>query len=597
MDSPQNDVDPPQADCAQCTSDVPLGESQGPAEGMSATSRDGRRPLRISVLLVGSLTLGVLAALTPRYETNDDAGMNAIVAGHGLVDRPDEHLLFSNVLIGSGLKSLYQVAPQIPWYGGFLFVTGCLSLGAICFVCLRQDSSEWKVGMIGVFLWVAGIPALTQLQFTRIGFLAGLAGLLLLTGALRAPGAARQKWLAIPFLVTGGLIRYDALRLVCVVLFPVIAWIVWRARMQKSARVAVLILVACITLSYGANSFNTWYYQWDAGWRDYYPFSARRVEFIDYGHVEYNPQTAEAFASAGWLPIDLQMLRNWAFLDRERYNSRSLQTILDALPVSNWQPPRPWHTLINRLAADSELWGLLACGAACLAILATDRAARFVPLACYGVAGITCIFLYRNLHLPPRVYCPVFSGCAIAAIAFSAGPRSFGKRRAWAESAFGRYLALALVGAVVVWRAGAIWHSNANFLSYHKEAVQMMKQLAPKPNQLFVVWAGDFPLEYVTLPLESQSLSRDFKVLDLNWTLGFSKPRTDEFHVTDLISIVRRGDGTFLVCQRSQTELLSAYIRVHYGVELKYRVAFAHHALYDSAVYQVTIAGAAPRSP
>jgi hypothetical protein len=322
-----------------------------------------------------------------------------------------------------------------------------------------------------------------------------------------------------------------------------------------------------------------------------------RFEFVDFGHVEYNAKTAPAFAAAGWQPIDLLMMRNRAFLDRDRYNYQSLQTILDVLPSADWKPPRPWQALVARLAGDGELWGLLAFGAACLAILATDRTARYVPLACYAVTGVTCFLLYQQKHLPPRVYCPAVSGCAIIAIVFAAGPRSFGKRRAWADSAFGRRVALVIVGALVVWRAAAIWRSNANFLSFHKDAVEMMKELAPKPNQLFVVWAGDLPLEYLMLPLQSRSLPPDFKALDLDWTYGFSKRRMEQFSVTDLMSIVRRGDGTFFVCRKDQTELLSAYVRAHFGVDLKYRVAFAHHALYDNVIYQVSVAGATPRAP
>ena len=62
--------------------------------------------------------------------------------------------------------------------------------------------------------------------------------------------------------------------------------------------------------------------------------------------------------------------------------------------------------------------------------------------------------------------------------------------------------------------------------------------------------------------------------------------------------MTRRGDGTYFICQKDQIELLSAYLRAHDGVELKYQVAFAHHALYDSAVYVVKDRGGnAVRNP
>ena len=117
------------------------------------------------------------------------------------------------------------------------------------------------------------------------------------------------------------------------------------------------------------------------------------------------------------------------------------------------------------------------------------------------MTGVTCLLLYQRFHLPPRVYCPAFSACAIAALFFSEGLRSFGKRPAWVESPWGRPLALTLIGALIAWRSVATFRSNANFLSLHRETVHILEGLAPKPNQLFVVWGSSFPYEFLALPL------------------------------------------------------------------------------------------------
>ena len=555
-----------------------------------------RQPLLISLILVGSLALGVLAALTPHYETNDDAAMNAIAAGRGFVDRPDEHLIYSNVLIGLALKSLYAVAPQIPWYGGLWFLTACLSLLAICFACLRNDLSEWTLGLTGTFLWMAGVPVLTQLQFTRIAFLAGLAGLLLLASGIRTPGGSLHSWFAIPLLLIGALIRIDAFRLVFVVLSPVVLWMLWRAWSQKNARYGIVILAACLAFGIGAAQYNRSYYGRDAAWQAFFPFNALRVELMDFDRAEYNEQTAAAFNEAGWLPVDVQMLRNWAFLDQDRYNSQKLQAILNAAPSTNWQSPRPWLALTQQMAADSELWGLLACGVAALAILAIGRSVWIIPLACYVVTIVACLLIYRFMHLPARVYCPAFAGCAVTVIVLSAGRHQPGRPARWLEMPFGRYLALAAIGSVIVWRGAAIWRSNANFVSYHASAVQMLKGLAPKANQLFVIWAGDFPFEFVTLPFDRQALPADFKVMTMGWTTGFTRLRMHELGARDLISLVRQSGQTYFICEKADTELLGAYFRAHYGVGLKDHVVFAHPALYDSAVYQLSVDGTPPRS-
>src|SRR5580704_14069803 len=102
------------------------------------------RPL-IAVLMTAGIVVATLAIFTPRFETNDDAGMNAIVAGRIFVDRPDEHLIYSNVLIGMGLKGLYQATPNVPWYGGYLFLTASLSLAAVAYVFLGPRVSMLDV--------------------------------------------------------------------------------------------------------------------------------------------------------------------------------------------------------------------------------------------------------------------------------------------------------------------------------------------------------------------------------------------------------------------------------------------------------------------
>ncbi len=45
---------------------------------------------------------------------------------YGNIDGPDEHLMYTNIIIGVILKRLYEVTPFIPWYGSDLF-TGTVS--------------------------------------------------------------------------------------------------------------------------------------------------------------------------------------------------------------------------------------------------------------------------------------------------------------------------------------------------------------------------------------------------------------------------------------------------------------------------------------
>jgi hypothetical protein len=551
------------------------------------------------LLVVGPFVGATLLAFTPRYETNDDVGMNASVAGRLGFSRPDEHLLFSNVLIGLALKKCYAVFPGVPWYGGYLFVTAALSLAAICYVCLSQRGFAWNWLLIATFLLVAGIPFLVELQFTRVAGVAALAGLLLLAGAVRRMRIGWQTGLAAVFLIVSGLVRYESFFLVCLVLSPVIVWMFWSIRRWFAAWVPCAVLIACAALVFAGHRFDAWYYDSDPQWKDFHRFNALLAEFTDFGHVDYTPETAPVIESVGWLPIDYLLLQNWACLDRDRFNVQTLGSVVDTIAARSHKPTKPLLDLIQQLAQDSEFLGLLALGAAGLATLSFDKAARFVPLACYGVAAAVCVLLYEYLRLPARVYCPVFAACAVTPIVFASGPRSFGRYGPWTESVPGRRLILLLMVALFVWRGSAMWQANAEFREDHRQAALMMKELAPRPTQLYVVWAASFPYEYLVLPFESHSLPRDFKVLGLDGRVQTppTLERMQEFGITDLNSIARRGGGTYLICERLPANMLRVYLQAHYGMKVVYYLSYSNTMLGAGAVWQMKIEDPAPHAP
>lgn len=575
------------------------GQGQEPENAASWFAALSRRPLLVSLVVVGLFVTGTLCAFTPRYETNDDVGMNASVVGRLGFSHPDEHLLYSNVLIGLALKRCYAVFPGVPWYGGYLFVTAALSLAAICYVCVAQEGAAWKWLLIATFLLVAGIPFLIELQFTRVASLAALAGLLLLAASVRAERNGWQTGFAVAFLVVAGLIRFESVLLICLVLSPVIAWMLWRIRHWFAAWVPCVALVGCVAVGFATYRFDAWYYARDPDWKDLHRFNALLNEFVDFGHVDYTAETAPVIKAVGWLPIDYLMLQNWACLDRDRFNVQTLQAVLDGLPPRSFRPTRSLSELFNRLIQDSELLGLWALGVAGLVTLSITRSARFVPLACYAVTVLAGIFLYEYLHLPARVYCPAFAACALLPIVFSAGPRLLGRHGDWTESTLGRRVILLLVVGLFVWRGSAMWQANAEFRADHNQTVQMINELAPRPNQLYVVWAASFPYESLVLPLESDSLPRDFKVLGLDGRAQTppTRERMKEFGVTDLMSIARRGAGTYLICERLPANMLRVYLEAHYGVKVVYYLRYSNTLLGAGAVWEMKTERTPPRTP
>ncbi len=526
--------------------------------------------------------------------------MNAIVAGRMFVDRPDEHLLFSNVLIGVGLKGLYQAAPNVPWYGGYLFLTASLSLAAVAYVCLQPRISTLDVCLTAVILCLVGAPFLIVLQFTRVAFLATLAGLLLLAGIVRDGKAARHAIWALPFLLAGALIRFDSLILAVLVLSPLAGWMLWQARSQAGARGAIAVLAVTTAVGFALVGLNNWYYARDEAWRDFYKFNALRVAFTDYGRAEYNKVTAPVFSKVGWTRADVDLLREWCFLDRERFNIQTLQTVLDGLALQERATePRSWNEFAEILFGNTEVLALWACGAIFLFALKSVGSARFVCVGCYLVACVSCVYLYHDLHLPARVFCPVFAACAVVIVALSAGPRSIASASPWTRSVVARTTIAILIAALLCWRGTVTLVENSNFLRLHSQAEDLMRRLNPRRDQLFVVWGAEFPYEHVILPLKSEGRETNFKVLGLGVLTAtpFTTRRLEEFGVSDLYSILRRRRGFFFISNKAENGTLASYFRDHYRLRIAGAIALAHPALEPAAVYSLAISGIAPVRP
>jgi hypothetical protein len=586
-----------EADLAHRTPVGPANQVQERDAPGSPAAQAGKR-LLIAVSMTAVIVVGVLAIFTPRFETNDDVGMNAIVAGQMYFDRPDEHLLFSNVLIGLGLKGLYQTAPNVPWYGGYLVLTAAVSLAAVAYVCLRPQVSKFDIGLTAVFLCLAGAPFLIVLQFTRVAFLATLAGLLLLVGVVRDAKPARHALWAIPFLMAGALIRFNSFLLAIFVLSPVLGWMLWRARSQTGARGALAVLGGAVIAGFALLSFNNWYYAWDEAWRDFYQFNALRVAFTDYGRAEYNEVTAPVFTKVGWTRADVNLIREWCFLDRARFNIQTLQTVLDGLASQERATtPRPWRELAEILCADTEVLALWACGAIFLLALRKQSSARFLSVGCYFLTSGLCIYLYRDLHLPARVYCPAFAACAAVILALSAGPRSIGKA-SWTAGLASAAIVV-LLGALLLWRGAVMFKENGAFLAAHGQAEDLMKRLKPRPDKLFVLWGSEFPYEDLFVPLSWESPNREFKVLGLSSLAAtpFTTARLKEFGLSDLYSILRRQKGIYFISNKGENGVLATYFRDHYRLRIGGAAVLNHPLLYPAAVYSLAITGMSPAPP
>jgi hypothetical protein len=404
------------------------------------------RPFVVTIPIAVVPILLSVFVFAPRYESNDDATMNLLSAGLVYIDQPDEHLLFTNVLIGLALKSLYSRAPDVPWYGLYQLVTLTAAATAIVYALLRVNSSIRQGVVALLFVIVAVVPCVVELQFTKTAFLASFSGMLLLLAPLRAPVPLPRVCdvLGFALVIWGSLIRSESLFLALAMVAPVAlaAAIATPVRAAWRAVPLALALAVCVAL----NQFNAEYYARGDGWQEFYASNALRAEFTDYGHYLYTPETSHAFHAAGWTEADYWMMCNWFLADRDRYSLTRMRQIAATVPRA---PPRALATVADEIVQNLPRfpqWIVLMLAVPCAAMLQAEGWRSWIlQVVLFVLPYALTLVLGAYFYLPFRIVFPLFAG-ALAAAALR--PAREERGRAAAVDSISAEIASAPPGAV-----------------------------------------------------------------------------------------------------------------------------------------------------
>ncbi|MBN69234.1 MAG: hypothetical protein CME32_08155, partial [Gimesia sp.] len=243
-------------------------------------------PARCALGVVICLFGLTLLLLTPTYDTNDDPVMALVASGYGTVEGPDEHLLYSNVLLGFILKQLYTVAPLVPWYGCYLLLTQFVAHWLLLYAILLLKRNRFTVFSYLFFYLGVGVYFLSHLQFTTTAFMIGLAGLSLILVSLfqdqRGGHLPWLKWEGAACLIYASLIRYASLQMLCLASLPLIVIAGWKLGRSVPLKPYLLPATLAICGVLGAQYYDRQYYQQDEAWRDFLPYHSVTASLINY---------------------------------------------------------------------------------------------------------------------------------------------------------------------------------------------------------------------------------------------------------------------------------------------------------------------------
>jgi hypothetical protein len=575
----------------------------------------------LAVLLLQSL---VLVAFRPSYETNDDVFMTMIASGQGFCPAPDEHLLFTNVLVGHALKSLYTAWPAVPWYGCYLLTIHYLGQVAVLYCALtagrwqapprnRDDaratasprsvdsesrSKHVRISLYLIYFVIVELPMLNALQFTTTAFLAAQAGLFLLWLAACRRHAVPQAPVVGPvsagavLLLIGGLVRFESLLMALLVTAPLGLALMrysWRRTLLPSAgAAAIAALLILLATVYDQGS-----YQQDPRWSNFFAYNELRVKFNDYQWTSYSPETASVFSAVNWSKNDHEMIARWFFDDPQVYSEENLRAIVTAYP---WKSAR--LTLGYGWQAFRKVFGDRSVCAVLLVLpffyFRCDRnqSGRRIVLGCVAMAFALVVFLtWNNKLLPPRIYFPLLSVPLAMALLFptrlakttvpstaaSAVPNLAGLvnslRRLFAWNAPSRG-ARAVVVMLVVGVAVGSYRQVRRSVRVHRErhALQaFLDEQRPFGRNLVVCWGPALPFEFLS-PLDNLSSWSGLPLVNLVWTqrTPWQEATKARFGISNLPEAICQRDDVLLVANRADLDLFETFAKEHFGADVEF---------------------------
>lgn len=526
------------------------------------------RPLAAAVAVTALLSALTWIVHVPVLEI-DDVLYWMIVAGFGVSPVPDEHIWVNHFIPGQALAALYRTSPGGPWYGLFVAVPALAGEAAILYALIR------KLGAPGLLLgvlqyFVLDLFFIAHLQHTMVSARVALAGVLLVLVA--ADATTQRERLAllagtVALFVTATFVRPDPLWLVLALGAPALG--VATLVHGRTAVVPIAGVVLGAAVSFGLVKLDRAYYANDPVWRDFSPgFHPLRQPLIE-GRVPivYDDTTRPFFEALGWTEDDLFLLHSWFYVDDETFTDEKLRAVTARFP-------RPWTPLahvwqqLGWIGADERVAGTAAL--ALLLLVGLSRRGFVVAAGSAAAALILLVYLLNFEKAPPdRVYLP-----AIAALLTLTAAHADPRRILPAPVVRGRYgrnnarwilvvLALA-TGAGAIARASRAGHAARE--GNHALKADLAR-LAPRPEQLYVVWGDQFPYEHL-LPFEDPAWARDLKLLQAGalHTTPINAAQRRAHGVGDIYRALVERAEVFLIAGEAHARRLARAIERHRGL-------------------------------
>lgn len=369
----------------------------------------------LSALLVVALVMAATYLCSDVvFQTNDDNGI-VVAASGGVTGEPYAGNGLTSYLYGALLSGLYGLFSGLPWHSVILTAAQILSLIAILrslfYICHQKHIHMlWGiVAFLGLYVGI-GVKFMVRLQFTATpGYCAAALAALLWT--LPEGRRARRFACGIGFglMAFALLLRFKGGLLVLPV--PLMMGAVKVIKKDRASKSIILVLAASLIfagLSYGADQIL--YRINEKGWEEQAAFDEASAILLDYNNTDEAYALAEKVTD--WSPELIRCIRNWNLLIDERFNTKNLTALAQAIEAH--QTPPAIFEVIKKTGSIIRRYQEFAWNALAFALLGLAAFISFIrarrgwdTLLLIGLAGsmaaVIAWFYGIQNRLPDRV--------------------------------------------------------------------------------------------------------------------------------------------------------------------------------------------------
>jgi len=547
--------------------------SDNPSQASPTNGFLKEKPFLSALIINGLLFALAYLVYTPFFQTNDDPGMMLEVAGVALSPEPTEYMIFTSVILGKILKSLYSATPSIAWYGYYLVFSLFIGNTALLYVFLRRNPHFFAIILYVIYFMLIEMFTLISLQFTVTGFACGLGGMALI---FLLPNTTNKPFTIKGLLnlssVTGAfllglalMIRLEAIALSVALFSPIILIELFRQKklflhniLQFGFAIAICIPLFIINKS----AYST------PEWKESAEFIPKVGQFVD-NHVMHKAseeKRKEAMEKTGWKPIDNAMLSFWFFMDEEIYSIKNFDAALSVLEnemntdeITKYLEDVVYEQpIVNRAMlivvffsvflffkpeqSDNPSESKILLGLNIALVIGT-----FI-----GLYGLLWAIHYFLKQAPPHVYISSYIFLAILPLLLMTENSSFNPFKGGFDV---RQVAGGVLGLLTLYNVSTTHQELKGFSNNAKQNSRNLKQIVqamqPTEDKLFVVWASSFPYENIS-PFSDLNFMRKLNLFSLGsiQRTPIAKATLDEFGIDNIYTGIAENPNMYLVVRQ-----------------------------------------------